>query len=206
MRYKELLKEQARSHLYHNTSLEKLDTILRTNTLPATWAHVLPDGSKKTGSSLTRNPQLGRRIWTTPFGPVQLVLNQDKLQQNYKLIPLDAENALQKQVDPSRLDDPRWQKRYNDRLLRAREQPFAEEFVVGDVKPLSKYLEKIIWIQEYDPQWNKKYEQDLRLIRQYARQHEIPFIDVNKKNQKQFTQQDGRAVPRKRDKVKGVNL
>lgn len=206
MRLSEILTEDSRSYLYTNVNRDKLDTVLRTNILPATWTHILPSGERKAGTSLSRNPRLGRRMWSTPFGPVQLVLNQDKLRNNYRLVPLDAEYAVQKQIEPERLNDPRWRKRYNDRMMRAGEQPFAEEFVIGDVKPLSRYLEKIVWVQEYEPGYNRKYDDDLRMLRRYAKEHGIKFVDVNKRNQKQFEPRKGQAEPIKRDRSKDVNL
>ncbi len=144
--------EQSRASLFHNLNVGKAYTVFKENKLPASWEHVLPDGSREKGTSLSRNSKMGRDVKEPLFGPIQLVLNQEKLKRNHKLVPLDAEVAIRKQED-----DIERAYKFRDRIIRGKEPTtFEEEFIVGDVNNLHQYLEKIIWVKEFEDEKEKQ--------------------------------------------------
>lgn len=133
--------------LYHYMYADKAISVFKSNTMPARWEHEIPHQGLVKGNSLTRNqnPELfGNRL-------VRLVFDQSKLAQTNKIIPLDGERVFR--FTQSAMDEPDQRphnvrlsarNNFNDRIINQRSNyQLAEEFVVGDIVPLHKYLQRI---------------------------------------------------------------
>lgn len=119
--------------LYHNFSLEseKAQTVFLNDVLPAAWIHNIPKLGKTKGTSFTRNPRL-------EWGDIRLKCNQAKLAYTHKIIPLDGQVVFSNSVASGRVFIP-----VTDRggsSSRKERDTLAEEFVLGDIKPLHDYL------------------------------------------------------------------
>lgn len=154
MRIDELFESVHPAVLYHCTAADSAGKIIYTNTILDNTDHNvrLPYGKTRTGFrptdinkydnvkgvSLSRNPFFARR-WGSGEGVV-LVLDGEKLRQNYRIVPFDY---------------------YKNRAE-------AEEFLVGPLKNVNRYLKSIVMsqktfdeLQEYDDQFiegHKPYE------------------------------------------------
>ena len=142
MKYDEII-----NTLYHATSVGRLYEILEDDEIKSNTYHpithtggenrtrnwsirpkdITPNGYMK-GVSLTRSKTFAR-MWTSKAdtdykGNVILVLNGNLLKRDYRIIPVDFWN----QTSGRRLE--------------------AEEFVLGSIKPLSKYLIQIETIKD----------------------------------------------------------
>ena len=117
--------------LYHSTNLESIVNILTTNQLAADTSHAMmyinpvlrgkPEGNKKlAGVSLTRS-----KAFADDWADVVIVLDQEKIRHNKKLIPINYFN-----------DEP-------DGSYSAQDREEFEEFVVGAVTPLDKFISGI---------------------------------------------------------------
>ena len=117
--------------LYHATNLESVTSILSKNQLAADTTHAMmyinpvlrgkPEGNKKlAGVSLTRS-----KAFAEDWADVILVLDQEKIRHNKKLIPINYFN-----------DEP-------DGSYSAQDREEFEEFVVGAIAPLDKFISGI---------------------------------------------------------------
>ena len=117
--------------LYHMMDYEKAEDVFKNNAMPARWEHDIPGYGKVKGNSFTRNKN-PRIFWGRP---VRLIMNQQVLASRNKIIPLDGEivfaNGRGVRSDPDRI--------MNSSL----HNQFAEEFVVGDIRPLHKMISLI---------------------------------------------------------------
>jgi len=111
--------------LYHSTSIDRILKIITNNEIePKTTQKILTkfnnDSKTYNGVSLTRNVNL-------KFGDVQLILDGDAIKRDFgkKLIPYDhfSQFGSKTKADSNRSD-------YNE----------SEEFLIGALKPISKYL------------------------------------------------------------------
>lgn len=145
--------------LYHNLRLgtEKAKTVFLNDTLPAEWVHDIPNLGKKTGISFTRNPRL-------QWGSLRLQFDQRKIAYTHKIIPLDGEY-----VHHGGQYADRQKTKKNDLST------LAEEFVIGDIKPLHKYLIdiKVTYPEQEDP---AKIKQVLLPILDYAYKWGVPVL------------------------------
>lgn len=157
------LTEGREAPLYHWVGDEKLLAILEQNKMEAYWEHMIPGQAKKYsyGNSMSRNPrftypEVGRKV--------RLILDQSKLAQTNKIIPLDGERTFHTGQGSGAAD-----------YTIDRDKPIAgetdrnvmaEEFVIGDIKPLNKYLLKIEYIGKSD--------RIRGIIQQYASKYGIP--------------------------------
>jgi biopolymer transport protein ExbD len=118
--------------LYHAINPGKLRDTLNSNTLKATWTHDIPGMGKQTGISLTRNKNV-------KYNYVVLVLDQAKLAQKFKMIPVDGEHLFYKS------DTVRDRGSSISTLTRRgpNNLQLAEEFLIGDIPNLSNYLLEI---------------------------------------------------------------
>ena len=118
--------------LYHGINAGKLRDTLTSNTLKATWKHDIPGMGKQTGISLTRNKNV-------KYNYVVLVLDQAKLAQRFKMVPVDGEHLVYKSDhvrDRSSSISTLAYRGPNNLQL-------AEEFLIGDIPNLSNYLLEI---------------------------------------------------------------
>jgi hypothetical protein len=116
MKYIELF-EGKDAPLFHGTSIRSANLIVKKDIIKSLTKHKIGD-KIISGVSTSRNFNYSY-IWSV-MGVV-FQLNQRLLSHNYKIIPVDVFN----QGFPKRRFE-------------------LEEFIVGDIFPLSKYLEKII--------------------------------------------------------------
>ncbi len=154
--------------LYHGTGPDNAAAMIHSNTIlgrtehKSTLYHTVDDGQTVStrpgepgfrpkdinkygnvdGVSMTRDPNFARR-WTSGEGVV-VVLSEVKLRQNYRLIPYNY---------------------YGNRTE-------SEEFVVGDIKNLSRYLVSILCsekvaleLEEEDEKWIEGHKQYDLLLR-----------------------------------------
>jgi hypothetical protein len=137
--------------LYHWISEKKANDITKEDILYGNFIHTLR-GKKIKGNSFSRNKNL-----KINYSTIRLTVDKDKLKNNYKIIPLDAE-IIHRGVDTS--DDYKYQ-RYKDRNPKKTnvfgDQPiqknfdeyrFDEEFVVGDIKNISRYITQIDFFKD----------------------------------------------------------
>lgn len=173
MKIFEIITEAREAPLYHGMDSKKALAVFSNDILPAQWTHNIPAMGKVTGNSFSRNKLL-------KYAYVVITVDQHRLSQTNKIIPLDGEyvhRAIDGTPSPSKSARDRnaidvyGQKKKPKHLL-------SEEFVVGDIKPLHKY---IIGIKISEPDFgsellNKsKLLQVTKFCREYAEKWNIPF-------------------------------
>jgi len=162
MRYSEIFEGRDAS-LYHMMDSKKAESVFQNDTMYATTQHKLPSHGLIFGSSFTR---MALRL-SRSFGTVWLEVDQTKLAQRHKIIPVDGEWSLGYKKGDADLN--RWRDR--------RSEEFAEEFVIGDINNLHKYIRSITVIH------NKQYrylndEEKARLdntCSDYAKKYSLPI-------------------------------
>jgi len=129
MRYRDLTESSRSAPLYHFMDHVKAMSVFFEDAMPARWEHNIPTIGNVMGNSFTRN---GR--FEFHDRPIRLVMDQAKLAQRHKIMPLDGEAVFRH----------KWTNRLapgiRDRTLNPLPNQMAEEFVVGDIKPLHAYL------------------------------------------------------------------
>lgn len=148
MDYYRLLESRS-APLYHHASYEKTMDVLANNAMPARWEHEVPHVGFVKGNSMTRNNKAdlfsGR--------PVRFVFDQQRLAQRHKILPLDGEvvyrftdalgkldGSVDKRPHNVRLKSRR---NYTDRFINKDGYQLAEEFVVGDIDHLNRFIIRI---------------------------------------------------------------
>lgn len=159
MRAWEILFEGRDAPLYMAISSGKLDGLLTNDTLVASTesrgsGHILTDlgyKGKVAGHSMTRNPKLS---WMEKKNyPGLFTIDQNKLSQRHKIIPIDADYvAWQKSPYSAGETYDKYgnmipdfknittKKRNRDRIKNRDGDVWAEEFVVGSISNFSKYV------------------------------------------------------------------
>lgn len=155
--------------LYHAINPGKLRDTLNSNTLKATWTHDIPGMGKQTGISLTRNKNV-------KYNYVVLVLDQAKLTQKFKMVPVDGEHLFYKSDtvrDRSSSISTLAHRGPNNLQL-------AEEFLIGDIPNLSNYLLEIHLVEPTHGTTSYHSEDLARimaLLQDYSNKHNnIPII------------------------------
>lgn len=154
--------EAREAPLYHWVGNDKLLPILDQDKMEAYWEHQIPGQAQQYsyGNSMSRNPrftypEVGRKT--------RLIFDQGKLAQTNKIIPLDAERTFHTAQGAGAadftIDRDKPQAGETDRNV------MAEEFVLGDIKPLHKYLLKI--------EYHGKSDRIRGIILEYARKYGI---------------------------------
>jgi hypothetical protein len=139
--------------LYHWISNKKIDDIVEEDTLFGNFIHTIR-GQKISGNSFSRNKNL-----KINYSTVRLTVDKDKLKNNYKIMPLDAE-IIHRKID---FDDRQKYNKFRDRNPKKTnifgDQPirknfdedrFDEEFVVGNITNVSRYITQIDF---FKPKW-----------------------------------------------------
>ena len=134
--FKQFLYEARMAPLYHGTHMETLTQIIEQNLLKgqATHAGLTPGVPRGTPViSLTRKFNTAK-FWRggDSYGGV-IELDQQKLSYNYKIKPVEIEYIWAAQGAKS----------HKDVDYRPKRSGLFEEFVVGDIKPLDRYLTAI---------------------------------------------------------------
>jgi hypothetical protein len=136
LNFKQFLEEGRDAPLYHGTDATL--KILETNTLKGTRSHsyqslmIDKDGEAK-GVSLTRNIKVASQFqkWADHSNYAIFELDQKKLAQNHKIIPVNFWGALK--GEPAR----------SKSIPKDEVGSEYEEFVMGDIKNLDKYIIRI---------------------------------------------------------------
>lgn len=152
--FKQFLEEYARAPLYHGTSYKNLGNILKDNALKAYRTH---GGVTEKAISLTRSMRTAAN-WMSR--EVVLELDRNKIQQKYKIIPIEVEYF--------------WAKRnaYDDEYI-PKSSGLFEEYLTTDLQPILKYLICI----HYNPMeltkgqiemiinWGEKYNVPVKVVK-----------------------------------------
>jgi hypothetical protein len=122
-------------YLYHWMDMDKGAFVFEHDEMPGRWTHII--GQREiAGNSFSRNKVMS-------FGEercVRLTVDKRALAARHKIIPLDAE--LVHFRTRSRGKEPA--ARIRDRVMNSSSgSHFAEEFVVGDIVDLSRYIVKV---------------------------------------------------------------
>lgn len=135
--FKQYLTEARMAPLYHATYMNNAQQILLTDVLkPSAREGKYIDKRLTQGVSLTRSLKTARewRAWSSLN--VTFELDQQKLSQNYKIKPLNMVHVWNH-------DNPELV-----RGLSAKHEELFEEMIDKPIKPLSKYLTKVIVFSE----------------------------------------------------------
>jgi len=167
--------------LYHLMDVHKALAVFGEDAMPARATHFdVLSGELVQGNSFSRNKAMAVRTHDC----VQLTVDQDALRRRHRLVPFDSDAAYERyarfvgedgQVDWDEFLDY-WNAydldpRERDRLKSAWEHQWSEEFVLGDIRPLHKYVAKIDVLYQNHRQW-KTMES---AARSFAREHGIAY-------------------------------
>lgn len=123
MRWHDIITEGRDAPLFHGTAPQTAELIIRHDGINANTEH---DMIEEPGISLSREMRVSTR-----FGPVIFQLDQRKLAQRYKIVPWDY---FVNQIDyDEEMAVSRRQEEYNE----------AEEFLIGSITRLDRYLQAI---------------------------------------------------------------
>lgn len=165
------------NELYHSVGIRRLESILRDDKLYAVWEHKL-NGNSVFGSCCSRNKNLAHSM--AHRSPVQFILDKDKIKNHNKIIPIQAEYQYIKNFNenPEKMIERCEQNNniYYSRCKFNKDQQWDEEFVVGLIPDLSKYIKGIVFCHAQTSslrfyQINRMYDD----VRKYAKEHNLPF-------------------------------
>jgi hypothetical protein len=137
MRYRELVESRS-APLYHIMEFKKAISVFEADMMPARWEHLVPKIGKLLGNSFTRNKEFKNRL-------VRITVDQARLAHTHRIIPVDGERIFMHTTKSA--EDPTPERgelslgRRGDRDMNT--TPLAEEFVVGDIKQLHRFITKI---------------------------------------------------------------
>ncbi len=164
MRIFEILCEGRDASLYHMMNAKKAESVFKNDTMYASHQHKLPSHGLIFGTSFTRFAQR----WRKAFGSVWIEVDQTKLAQRHKIIPVDGEYVLglKQGADDSN--------RFGDRIGG---EEFAEEFVVGDINNLHLYVSNIMVLHTKEYRYLRPTEQASLddTCSEYAKRWNIPL-------------------------------
>lgn len=164
--FKQFLSEARMAPLYHGTYMENIESILKNDVLRANYTHdgINPKNPTERAQeviSLTRNIKTAA-MWVGDLWGIVLELDQLKLSYNKKISPVEIEYL--------------WASR-KGRDYSQKSSGLYEEYVVGDIKPLSKYLKALIMsVEGY-----KRYKDKQEWTTQYDIALKHPLLKVDGK-------------------------
>lgn len=172
------LAEARQAPLYHNMTEQKAQYVFTKDAMPARWTHNIPNFGKVSGNSFTRNKFLQQEQNSV----VRLTVDQARLAQTHKIIPLNAElihgftqhNDFLNDIDvpPEPLSQYQARKEQPDDRSKPDKDRFDEEFVIGDIKQLHRYVTQIdIW---GDLNYAEDQGRFLIAMMKYAKKFNIP--------------------------------
>lgn len=131
--------------LYHGSGLGGAMNIIRTDTFQASTLHAI--GDELTGGvSLTRSPVQART-----FGYVVFALDQIKLQQRHRIVPIDYWGQSR---EPVMVGSGRRLGRYAE----------AEEFVIGPIEHAEQYITAIYVERKVLDRYQKEYGEQITVL------------------------------------------
>jgi len=142
----ESLLESKSANLYHSTAIRHAIKIIEENYIKDATPHIINDKTQN-GVSLTRDINFAK-LWKTDYIRVIFCFDQQKLSQRYKILPIDYFSI--NDIDEAGNDDI-----IADEFRRRDKYAEAEEFVIGAISPVDKYLKAIYITQDC-----KKYLED----------------------------------------------
>lgn len=182
MLYQDFLVESKDYYLYHWVSIKKMYEIINNDVLYANFVHII-NGMKIKGNSFSRNKNLKINSYY-----IRMTVNQLKISYNYKILPLDGE-IIHRKIDYK--NDILKYNKFKDRNPKKTnvfgdspisknfdEYRFDEEFILGDIKNISKYIKKI---EIYKPNWySQEYDEELvNKVEGYCLINNITYINNN---------------------------
>lgn len=132
LNFKIFLKEGRDAPLYHGTRLNKLEDIIKTNTLKRGFEDSDHPGKDGKIISTTRDLYFAKR-WTSNGSVIQL--DQRRVSQRYKLVPFNFFNYSTKKIPYN--DKKNWH--FDNQM---------EEAITQDIKNIDNYITKI-YISDY---------------------------------------------------------
>lgn len=188
MRITEIITEGREANLYHGMTEKKSLAVLHNDSMPALWQHNVPGMGRVAGNSLSRNKFYGIETVDGDYS-IRLVLDQARLAQTHKMFPVDGEllynisqtNQARRELNTQRppelqkpeIVDPRDANPENsDRYKTRVGYQMSEEFVVGNINQLHRYikeiqvLDKLYWSCDTDLGY---------LIDKYSKKFRIPL-------------------------------
>lgn len=147
------------SKLYHWCSSNKFKNLVERDLLKGEWIHILPWTDKEViGTSLTRNSRLNH------FSKCRLTFDRDKLAARFKIEPLNGDKVFHYSLQVRNNREKRSLDNIHDRFL-PDSQNFQEEFLVGDIEKVHRYLIRIeadadeYELQEYCKKYNIEFKE-----------------------------------------------
>jgi len=132
--------------LYSWISLDKINSIVNDNIMPAKFKHTIK-GVDYYGNSFSRNKLLDIEHYV-----IRISVDKDLIQHNYKIIPLDGE-IIHRRIDSSdvykynknRDRNPKKRNFFGDQPIKKdfHKYRFDEEFIIGDIQNISRYIKQI---------------------------------------------------------------
>jgi hypothetical protein len=161
--------------IYHWISNKKVDDIVEEDKLFGDFIHIIK-GVEIKGNSFSRNKNL-----KINYSTIRLTVDKDMLKNNHKIIPLDAE-IIHRKIDPSdkyryerfRDRNPKKTNVFGDQPIRRNfdEDRFDEEFVVGNINNVSRYITQIDFFKS---EWYSDKVDDSKVneLLEYCKLHNI---------------------------------
>ena len=166
--------------LYHTMDIFKANDVFSKDEMEARFRHKIPIFPDRVfmGNSFTRDPYLK---WNSD---VKIVVDQRMLAQTNKIIPLDGENCFYHKIDSD--NERRGKRDVHSRDPSNGYSDLREEFVVGPIKLLHRYIRRIYLMD------NRKMGNDLKslvhLCKYYAEEWQIP-LDIDPKVLKAYQEE-----------------
>lgn len=180
-KFSEFLLESRTGFLYHSIHQSKLQKLVDQDLLEAVWDHNIPGKGIVRGISFTRNK---RFLYSDRSF---LVFDAAKLSANNKITPVDAERIFShtafntpisyRNAVGADVSSVSTRKMYKGKT--PYEQPQDEEFIVGDIKNVSKKLVEIVVYDELQASEHGRYN-----IREYCDKYGVKMRDLSKKYRK----------------------
>lgn len=145
-----IIAEERGGYLYHGMKGDKAWAVLTHDSMPAGWQTNIPGIGRVNGNSFTRNKLYGTEYHWGGY-LVRLVIDQARLAQTHRMIPVNAEllhrlaqsNNVQRQLGIPIATIQDMPRDARDRSKRDPRERMDEEFVVGDIKNLHNYVVEI---------------------------------------------------------------
>lgn len=149
--------------LYHHMDVRKALTVLAGDAMPGRFRHHDPvSGAYLQGNSFSRNPTMGVR----PTDCVRITVDRDALARRHRIVPFDSDAAFERYrrflKDDGQVDWDEYGDYWNaydldpaeaDRRKNGAGLQWAEEFVVGDIRELHRYVTSVEVNHLPHPRW-----------------------------------------------------